>query len=374
MNLTRHIFYKLKVPILIFFFFTTPVTSGCLNIGPYIMEFERLKYNIAITTTDNQEDLLNLVRLRYHDIPKVLAVSNINSQLTLGADAGGQYTITEGSSFKGFGDIFSFLFNTRYEDKPTITYQPLHGDKFVTNILSQIPLDVLMLLYNSGWSVERIFRLCVQSINGIRNAATASGPTPKFAPQYKDFFVLIKLMRKLQQQDKMNFVYEPVNDKQAMVLSFSEDALDSPETLQIVDMLRLTPGKTDYPIVINVMDHDPDYVRISTRSVLGVYYYLAQSVDVPQNDIKDGRVVITRHHDGQPFDWNELFAEFFQIKSSQSEPSDAYVRINYRGSWFYIDDRDLESKSTFSLLNQIFAIQAGHIKVEKPTLTLPIGR
>jgi hypothetical protein len=56
------------------------------------------------------------------------------------------------------------------------------------------------------------------------------------------------------------------------------------------------------------------------------------------------------------------------------KPSDAYISLKYRGRWFYLDDTDIESKRTYALFEQIFAVQAGKIHVETPTLTLPIGR
>ena len=40
--------------------------------------------------------------------------------------------------------------------------------------------------------------------------------------------------------------------------------------------------------------------------------------------------------------------------SSDKRPENAATAIFYRGSWFYIDDSDLDSKSTFSMLGQIF--------------------
>jgi hypothetical protein len=50
---------------------------------------------------------------------------------------------------------------------------------------------------------------------------------------------------------------------------------------------------------------------------------------------------------------------------------DTQLRVNYRGHWFYIDDSDLESKSTFTLLARIFALQAGKAEGIVPVLTLP---
>jgi hypothetical protein len=345
---------------------------GCFNIGPHAMKHEWLKYNNVISNIENQQNLLNLVKLRYNDSPKMLAVTNINSQLLLGSEESGMsYSFSE--STKTLGNRFNFLLFPKYEDKPTITYQPLQGEKFVKSMLEQISLDVLLLLNNSGWSVERIFRLCIQDINGIRNAPGASGPTPDYAPEYKDFLTVAKLMRTLQKRNLSNVEYELVDGKSTLVFSLAKEALELPETHKLVEMLRLTPGKTEYPIRMNDVDHNPNLIRLRTRSVMGLLYYLSQSIEVPQEDVRKGKLTTTKYSDGLPFYWSDLFSNLFQIKSSSGKPSDAFVSIQYRGSWFYIDDTDVESKRTYSLFSQIFAIQAGKIEVERPTLTLPIG-
>jgi hypothetical protein len=366
--------FSLRLNILALLFFTmTFTTVGCFNIGPHAMKNEWLKYNNVISNIKNQQNLLNLVRLRYNDSPTMLVVTNINSQLLLGSENSGlSYTAFEGSAPPG--NIFNFSLFPKYEDKPTITYQPLQGEKFVKNVLEQISLDVLMLLHNSGWSVERIFRLCVQDINGIRNAPGASGSTPDYAPEYKDFLTVAELMRTLQKRNFINFEYESIDGESTLVFSLAEDALELPETLKLVEMLRLTPEKTHYPMIRNEMDHNPNLLSLRTRSVMGLLYYLSQSVEVPQEDVRKGKLTTTKYEDGRPFYWSDLFSNLFQIKSSSEKPSDAFVSIKYRGSWFYIDDTDVESKRTYSLFSQIFAIQAGNIKVERPTLTLPIGR
>ena len=348
--------------------------SGCFHIGPTMMQSERIKYNVAIQNTDNQEILLNLVRLRYVDVPQVLHVSNINSQLKVGADFSSSVTITEGPSPPGIGDVFNFNLLPSYEDSPTITYTPLQGDKFVKNVLSQVKDDVILLLFNSGWSVERIFRLCVQRINDIPNAPSASGPTPKRKPEYENFDKLVNLMRKLQLKNVMFIGYKFHNEEPVLVMKFAKKALDWYETREIVKILQLTPGKTTYPIMLNAIDHNPDYINLQTRSLIGIFFYLSHAVNVPDDDIKNGRVTLTQDETGTPFDWTEVLGKVLVIKSDSRKPSDAYVSIRYRGNWFYIDDTDLSSKATFSLLSQIFAIQAGQIVIDKPTLTLPIGR
>jgi len=62
-----------------------------------------------------------------------------------------------------------------------------------------------------------------------------------------------------------------------------------------------------------------------------------------------------------------------QYVLSADAPSNALVRVRYRDAWFYIDDSDLDSKSTFTLLDTLFQLQAGGAQGGVPLLTLPVG-
>ena len=50
------------------------------------------------------------------------------------------------------------------------------------------------------------------------------------------------------------------------------------------------------------------------------------------------------------------------------------MAINYRDYWFYIEDSDLESKTTFNLMTLIFALQAAPSDGAGPLLTVNTGR
>jgi hypothetical protein len=68
-----------------------------------------------------------------------------------------------------------------------------------------------------------------------------------------------------------------------------------------------------------------------------------------------------------------VMGDLMRVKSEPKRPKGAAVSVFYRKSWFYIDDSDLDSKTTFSLLSQIFALQSGKSKTVTPVLTLPVG-
>ena len=48
-----------------------------------------------------------------------------------------------------------------YTDNPTITYQPLQGEEFLEKLMAPIPVEAMMRLTQSGWSISRVFRIAV---------------------------------------------------------------------------------------------------------------------------------------------------------------------------------------------------------------------
>ena len=62
-----------------------------------------------------------------------------------------------------------------------------------------------------------------------------------------------------------------------------------------------------------------------------------------------------------------------RIRSSPDRPDNAAVAVFYRDHWFYVDDSDLDRSRRFSMLSQIYALQAGNISSSAPLLTIPIG-
>ena len=82
---------------------------------------------------------------------------------------------------------------------------------------------------------------------------------------------------------------------------------------------------------------------------------------------------MTRDKADQVFDWHQVTEGIMRIKSSPQPPDNASVAVNYRNSWYYIDDSDLDSKTTFALLGQVYQLQSGDAKTVAPVLTLPVG-
>jgi len=167
---------------------------------------------------------------------------------------------------------------------------------------------------------------------------------------------VLDLMRDLECRDLLEIAYEaypPTDSPPRLVVQMAQEALGMPETLELLKILELTPGKSHYPLVYPVARHmqpeDRDWLRVETQSLLGILYFLSQSVEVPEKDRQKGRVTVTKDEAGNPFDWEKVLGDSLQIRSGSSRLTEAAVAVYYRGNWFYNDDSDLESKATLSL-------------------------
>ena len=101
------------------------VLSGCAFLGSRAIKTGRNDYNQAITYTEGQQILLNILRNRYGEITTTLSVSGIaaNAKVRTGAGINLGFGTTEDYA----GNLVPFSGNIFYEENPTITYTPVQG-------------------------------------------------------------------------------------------------------------------------------------------------------------------------------------------------------------------------------------------------------
>lgn len=340
--------------------------SGCAGLGSGAIQGSRTDYNVAIRQTESEQLLLNLVRLRYRDQVLFLETASLTTQFTFGGSLAASYGYSSEARENSVVGGRAFI-----EEKPTVTYTPMQGKVFVERFLDRISMDTLVLLSGAGWSSDRVFRVCVEKMNRLNNAPRADGPTPKRAPDYEQFQRASRLLRELQLKDM--FAGARVPGEATSVLRFRAAAAALPEFQEFTEILGLDPDRHVFAIESSVDRPDGKTLNLRTRSFVGVMYFLSQSVQVPAADIEAGRVTVTRDPSGEIFDWTRVTEGLMKIHSSNDRPDNAAVAVPYRGSWFFIDDSDLDSKSTFLMLGQIFALQSGDVETSAPVLTIPVG-
>ena len=349
--------------------------SGCNAVGPTALRNGRGAYNLALQQSTNEQLLLNLVRMRYCDTPLFFEVASVTTSFDEQVSLGGSASLARVDPNPVNTYTYGITGNVMVAEHPTICYVPMQSERFAKQMLSPVSADALLLLSHSGWSVRRILMLCVQRLNGLQNAPRASGPTPRWAPEYREFQRAAGLMLTLQLRDalRLEAVTQPNGSSRIMVAleSSPDTAMDIAEFRKL---LRLNPDQTSYPVVEGA-SASPDVIAIETRSVLAVMHYLSQGVEAPREHIAKGKAAQTRDFKTREvFDWHLVLKEVFQVRSQKSRPEDAAVAVNYRNVWFYVDDADLDTKCTFDMLTQLTALQAGDIRSATPVLTIPVSR
>jgi hypothetical protein len=378
--------------------------SSCNTVGPKAVRGARINYNEAIARTGDQQLLLNLVRLKYRDTPLFLEITSVSTQYNLEWSAGASQSFTDtdtltggvgavaeavaANTLTGKGTRSGSLTRNRVDtdssgmdvglgfyERPTITYSPLQGEDFVTQLLSPIPLERLMLLSGSGWSTARILQTCLQEMNGLDNASSASGPTPELAPSYEKFRDAANLLRRLQIRGALEFVQRVDGESGAahLELHIRESAKGSEDVIALRRALHLSDDVMQFIVAQTTSRGQGVVLALRPRSLMGVLHFLSQGVEAPADHAERGLVTTTLRDDGTVFDWADITGGLFRVQSQNSPPSDAFVRVRYRGRWFFIEDTDLESKTTFGLLTTLFKLQSGNVQSVGPALTLPVG-
>ena len=348
---------------------------GCRTIGPQSLQQTHPQYNHAISKSLDEQFLLNLVRLKYRDNPFFLEVSSVTTQQSVQGDLSASVNLTGG------GDSLTPSASFTYKETPTISYSPLRGDQFLKQILSPVPLEAVLILTQSGWSVERVVKVCVERVNGLDNASNASGPTPSREPHYAQFKEMAEILRELQVADALELgaaAGEPGADGKPrassdLVLRLKPQAELASRITRLQELLGVKIADNELRLTNDFLNRPENGLAVRTRSMMGILFYLSHNAEVPVLHEKAGLVTRTRSNGSEVFDWNKVTGDLFRVRSSASKPLSSFVAVPYRGNWFYIADNDLESKSTFMLLTQLFNLQAGQIKTVAPALTIGVG-
>lgn len=350
---------------------TTVLMTGCAGkLGPQALRNDSITYNRAVQCSNDTQLLLNLVRLRYRDTPTFLQIGVISSSYELKRSIAGEIRDNAFSN-----DVLKL--GADLTDKPTTTYSPIRGKGFSEEMLSPVQLHSLLLLNSSGWRIDRVFRIAVQRMNDLANAPSASGPTPEKAPEYKKFAELMTIFRELELNDAINIVVDrhPKTGKPVTAIELDPNLAMSNHYARVWELLDVDPQTYNIRMLpYHGAKRERDEVLVDTRSLLSLLYFLSQGVNPPLCDEESGRVTVTFDEHGNYFDWANVLDGIMTIHSrpikSKDDPIPCGTCVCYRGAYFYIDDRDLSSKATFSLLSQVMALQGSCPVIPALTISL----
>ena len=354
------------------------ILGGCqtTKVGPKALRSFQGAYNEVITMNTDEQLLQNIVRLRYRDNPVFVEVNDITQ--SNGVDNSGDSTLdktfvgADAGKYvgKGIGKL-----GLASKNSSTIKFSQLKGKDFVNKLMTPIQRPIVLSMMESGWRPERVFNLCVERVNNLYNAQTAGGPTPRFAPDYKPFYQWTDLLTRLYRSHVIDLGEKPDTNFSDLYLVIHPKPGYEREISKFKELAGLKSSESWFKFKDNFADMSSTKLVLRCRTLLAMLFFLSQGVDVPEKEKLAGLVTTTKNPDGSNFNWSDISNRLLNVRFSESSkkmrPEGAYVSCRYRGKWFYISDNDAESKATFLMISQIFALQsAASYKPTSPTLVL----
>ena len=338
--------------------------ASCASVGPRTVAVDRFDYSSAIADSWKQQTLLNIVKIRYVDLPVFVDVSSIVAGYSLqtGVTVGGVVS-SERAVQGNYGSING---QAVYTDRPTITYVPMTGEKFLRGMITPIDPKNIFFMLQAGYPADFILGLTVESLNGVRNRSAAGGAIRHADP---DFARVQQLLREVQVAGGVGMRVEEDKAKgSTAVLFFQRDDLPAEmqeKSAEIRRLLRLQGDQQKFMLTYSPMRGTGNELAVNSRSLLQILQAFSSYVDVPEEDLRQ-KIVAPAFAFGDTGP-----REVGRIRSGPNRPETAYVSVQYRGNWFWVEDNDWLTKRALTAVMFFFTLADTGSPDKLPLITIP---
>ena len=175
-----------------------------------------------------------------------------------------------------------------YTDRPTITYVPMTGEKFLRGLITPIDPKNIFFLLQSGYAADFILGMAVESLNGVRNRSTAGGAVREADPA---FIRALELLREVQPAGAFGMRVEEDKAKgSTAVVFFRRD--DVPPDIEakgaeVRGLLKLPAEPQKFVLTYSPTRGEANELAVNSRSMLQIMQAFASYIDVPEAHLKD---------------------------------------------------------------------------------------
>lgn len=313
--------------------------TGCQSVGPTTIRRDQFDYNKAIASSQKEQLLLNMVRLRYGEAPMFLSVASVIAQYSIE----GQFVVNAPGHDRpnNVGPPIASG-SGRYTDRPTITYQPLIGAHLASTLLAPVPLQAAFSLVQSGWPVDLTLKSTVRTLNGM-GAYSGEGGIRWNA----DFLSGIEAIADASRTGAGRVRLE--ENRIYYALNSDPNAEQAAAIARLRLALGLDPAADEYELVISAYPGSDQRITITMASVLDILNVLAAQFQVPDQHVAAGWTFST------PQQQTTSHAAL-RVRCSQEQPQTSFVATFDRGHWFWIDEHDYAAKRAFSFLTMLMTL------------------
>ena len=342
------------------------ILTSCANLGPKSISASRTAYAEAIDQTENEQLLLMIVKGRYGETASFLAVNAVAANIRFRA----QTDIEAGFGPDNLSGDNLLIGVLAYEENPTVTYSPVQGHKYIRQLESPIPLDLMLLTMRHPILGSRSMNLLINRANNLRNPHFLIQTT---ANEDRGFRRFVELFTQLHAAGVLEMIKNPEQDITADILIGGYDKRYKNEVHEFMSLLEL-PFSEDQtqpitiPTYFGVSFGKPKGLAITTRTTLDLIQILRASIDVPEEHLKSGIALSY-----PPLGPDE---EGMQIKVSRTRPGNSSLAVSYRRYWYYIDEADQATKGFFNTLRTLWSITIDDSidSRDVPLMTIPVSQ
>lgn len=353
------------VPTILFSLFML-VAAGCTHLGPDTVAVDRFDYSSAIADSWKQQTLLNIVKLRYLDLPVFVDVGSIVAGYSMQTGVTANGTLSSQNAIQG--NFAAIGGQAIYTDRPTITYVPTTGEKFLRGLITPIDPDNIFSMLQTGYAADFILGLTVESLNGVRNRSATAGGVREADPE---FIRALDLMREVQAAGAFGMRLEQDKSKGTTGVVFFRREDVSPDIAlkqeEIRRLLKLDNDRERFTLTYSPVRGAAHELAVNSRSMLQIMQAFASYVQVPEAHLKD--------HSALPAFGNAPTAEgrrqHVTIHSGSDRPTDAFAAVRYRGYWFWVDEGDLKTKRALTAVMFFFTLADTGSTEPLPLITIP---
>jgi len=344
--------------------------AGCSSIGPTVIPRDRSDYLASIADSWKEQILFNVVRLRYGDSPSFLDVSSVISNYAVGGQLSAAGIINSNLTGVTPWSTATFGASVAYQDRPTISYTPLSGDKFTKSLLRPISPSGIFEMIQAGYPADFVLLVAARSLNGVKNQDLSAGA---IEPPDPEFYPLLDALRRLQLSRTVSLRLEKRGAEEVghLVLANSRTPQVNQDLKFVIDTLHLRPGEDgEVTVAFGAVKRSDKELAVLSRSMAEVLVELAMGIEVPAEHVAEHRTIPSARVASAE---NPRARPLVRILSGAAAPADAFAAIHYRNTWYWIDDGDFTSKRVFTTLMIFFSLAETGVAPQVPALTIPVS-
>jgi hypothetical protein len=293
------------------------------------------------------------------DVASIVAGYSLQTGVTVGGSVA-----TDGAVQGNYGSVGG---QAIYTDRPTITYVPMTGEKFLRGLITPIDPKNIFFMLQSGYAADFILGLTVESLNGVRNRSLAGGIARAADPE---FVRALTLLREVQVAGAVGMRVEEDKAKGSTGVVFFRREDVSAEILEkaaeVRRLLRMPVDQQRFTLTYSPGRGAEGELAVNSRSMLQIMTAFASYLEAPDEHLQDRSATPAFENvstDGDP--------QSVRIRSGKDKPESAFAAVHYRDYWFWIDDSDWRTKRAMTAIMFFFTLADTGGNDKLPLITIP---